>query len=224
MKAIIFDSSTLINFTTNGLLEELRALKRVFDGKFLIPYDVKYEIIDHPLNIKRFELEALKVEALLKERIIEMPGAAGVKDDDISRLTAEILRESNNIMETRNRRVHLIDKGEAACLALNKILLDKGWKSAIAVDERTTRLLGERPENLRKFMEKRLHMNVRKVNEYPEFGDFVFIRSTELIYVAWKKGLVNMRGPRVLDALLYGLKYKGCAISNDEIEEIKNIS
>ena len=58
MKAIIFDSGTLISFAINGLYEELKLLKAKFDGKFIITDEVKAEIIDKPINIKRFELEA----------------------------------------------------------------------------------------------------------------------------------------------------------------------
>ena len=62
--AIIFDASTLISFSMNGLLDEVVKLKKIFKGKFLIPEDVKYEIIDRPLNVKRFELEALRLKKL----------------------------------------------------------------------------------------------------------------------------------------------------------------
>ena len=44
------------------------------------------------------------------------------------------------------------------------------------------------------------------------------------MYVAWKKGLIEIAdGNKVLDALLWALKFKGCAISGDEINEIKAI-
>ena len=36
----------MINFTMNGLLEEFRGLKKLFDGKFLITKEVEEEIID----------------------------------------------------------------------------------------------------------------------------------------------------------------------------------
>ena len=51
-KAIIFDSGTLISFSMNGLLPELRELKKIFNGKFLITKDVKREVIDKPIKIK----------------------------------------------------------------------------------------------------------------------------------------------------------------------------
>ena len=85
-------------------------------------------------------------------------------------------------------------------------------------------MLVEKPENLKELLEKKMHTNVKlKESNFKEFNGFKIIRSTELIYIAYKKGLINLRGKEVLDALLYALKFKGCAISSEEIEEIKNI-
>ena len=85
-------------------------------------------------------------------------------------------------------------------------------------------MLGEKPENLKKLMERRLHSKIiTKKENYKFFKNFKFIRSTELIYVAYKKKLVRFKKGPVLDALLYALKFKGAAISGDEIREIKRI-
>ena len=108
-------------------------------------------------------------------------------------------------------------------MALNGLLVQKGYDSVIAMDERTTRLLIENPKSLKKLMEYRLHISV-EMRKTPNFEDVIFLRSTELIYVAWKKGLVQIKDKGVLDAMLYALKYKGAAISSDEIEEIKRLS
>jgi len=43
------------------------------------------------------------------------------------------------------------------------------------------------------------------------------------MYVAYKKGLIKLKGELVLDALLYALKFKGCSISGEEIRQIKRI-
>ena len=105
-------------------------------------------------------------------------------------------------------------------MALSRILDEKGIKNVVAVDERTTRMLAEKPENLEKLFRKKLHTKVTLVKEnFKPFEGFRFIRSAELIYVAYKKGIVKMRD-HVLDALLHAVKSKGCAISGDEIKEI----
>ncbi len=65
-KAIIFDSGTLISFSMNGITRVLRELKGVFNGKFLITREVKKEVIDVPLKIKKFEYLILFKSKFLK--------------------------------------------------------------------------------------------------------------------------------------------------------------
>ena len=222
--AIIFDSSTLISLSMNNLFEEIRGLKKIFRGKFLITKEVKSEIIDKPLNIKRFELEAIRLKQLLDEGILEMPSAVGVNDRDISNATRDILETANKTFYSGNKDIHLIDLGEASALALSKIMTEKDMNNILAVDERTTRMLAEKPESLRKIMEGKLHTKIKtKEQNYVFFKNFRFVRSTELIYVAYKKGIVKSKDKNILDALLYALKFKGTAISDEEINEIKKM-
>ena len=225
MKAIVFDSGTLIGFSMNGLLDELRELKKIFKGKFLITRDVKREIVDKPLTIKRFELEALRIKQLLEEKVLEMPESVGVNEGEISEKTQEFLNVANNMFVSNKENIHLIDSGEASCLALSRILIDKKIENVIAVDERTTRMLGENPEALAKLMSSKLHTKILiKKESFRFFKGFRFVRSTELIYVAYKKGIMKIKdGNLVLDALLYALKLRGAAISDDEIKEIKRL-
>ena len=120
-KILIFDASSLISFAMNGLLHELRELKKIFPGKFIIPKEVKQEIIDKPLTIKRFELEALNLNQLLKEKILELPTAIGIDEEKISRETNDLLNLANtSFLEKGEKEVHLIDLGEPACLVLSK--------------------------------------------------------------------------------------------------------
>jgi hypothetical protein len=223
-KVLILDSGPLISFAMNGLLEEFKELKKIFNGKFIITEDVKHEVIDKPLTIKRFELEALKIKELLELKVLEMPSVLGISDSDIEKKTREIDDISNSMMKNSERNVHLIDSGEASCLALSRILLDKGVKNVIAVDERTTRMLAEKPDNLMKLLGEKLHTKILfDRTNYKIFSGMKIIRSTELIYVAYKKGIIKLKDPMVLDALLYALKFKGCSISDDEIAEIKRM-
>jgi len=223
-KAIIFDASTLISLSMNGLLGELESLKKIFSGKFIITKDVKREVIDKPITIKRFELEALQVKDLLDRKVIEMPVCVGVKDEEISKITEELKSIANNTFMARGRAIKIIDSGETSCLAVSKILSEKKIESVIALDERTLRMLCEKPENVDKLFQRKLHSKVTcKSENFKFFKGFKFIRSSELIYVAYKKGIIKLKGSLVLDALLYALKFKGCAISGDEIREIKEI-
>ena len=224
MKALIFDSGALISLTMAGLIPELEGLKKSFSGKFVITRQVKKELVDKPMTIKRFELEAIKIQHLIDDKILEIPEAFGISDSEIQKEMNFFLDLANNTFTTQKGPVKLIHFGESSCLALSKILSEKGVENIIAVDERTTRLLAEKPENLRKLMEKKLHMpiSVKKEN-YKFFENFKIIRSTELIYVAYKKGIIRFKKGDVLDALLYALKFNGAAISGDEIREIKRI-
>lgn len=223
-KAIIFDSGALISFSMNGLIDIIKRLKEIFKGKFLITSEIKKEIIDTPMKIKRFMLEALKLKQLLDEGVLEMPSSLGIKDSEITNQGNKILKIANSTFQGTRKAIHLLDVGETSCLALSRILTQKKIKNVIAVDERTTRMLVEKPENLKRILEKKIHTKISiKQDNLKFFKGFEIIRSSELVYVAYKKGLVKLKNRNVLDALLYAVKFKGAAISGDEIEEIKRI-
>ena len=109
-------------------------------------------------------------------------------------------------------------------MALSRILDEKKIQNVIAVDERTTRMLGEKPSNLQTLLQKKLHTGIKYNQEnFKFFKGFKFIRSSELVYVMHKKAIVKLNGPATLDALLWAVKFKGCSISGREIDEIKRI-
>lgn len=223
-KAIVFDSGTLINFAMNGLFQEFKELKKIFNGKFLITREVKEEIIDRPLTIKRFEFEALRIKELLEENILELPSSLGIDDNKISKMTKEVLNIANSTFFGKDNPIHIIDSGEASCLALVKLLDEKNIINVISADERTIRVLSEKPENLLELLQKKLHAKItadRKNFKY--FQGFRFIRSSELMYIAYKRGIIKLKNHDVLDALLYAVKFKGCSISDEEINEIKKL-
>ena len=223
-KALIFDSGALISFSMNGITEIIAKLKENFKGKFLVTQEIKREIVDKPMKIKRFELEALKLKALLDEGVLEMPSSLGIKDSEITNQGNKILKIANSTFQGTRRAIHLLDMGETSCLALSRILTQRKIKNVIVVDERTTRMLVEKPENLKSILEKKIHTKISiKQDNLKFFKGFGIIRSAELVYVAYKKGLVKLKGSNVLSGLLYAMKFKGSAISGDEIEEIKRI-
>lgn len=223
-KAIILDAGTIINFSINGLLDLFEKLKEIFKGDFLITEDVMYEVVKRPLNVKKFELSALRVRQLIKENTLKMPSYIGISNGEIEKRTKELLNVANRTFIARGNYIHLIDRGEASCLALSEILARKEINNVISVDERTLRMLCENPENLRKLMEKKLHTGLdTKKQNYQEFSKFRIIRSAELVYIAHKNRLVKVGNGMLLDALLYAVKYKGCSISKGEIEKMKRM-
>ena len=73
-------------------------------------------------------------------------------------------------------------------------------------------------------MEKKLHQKVKIAHEnFKAFSQFKFIRSSEIVFVAHKKELLNLKGPKVLEAVLYATKFKGAAISFEEIDVLKKL-
>ena len=131
---------------------------------------------------------------------------------------------ANNTFFGHKNAIHIIDLGEASCLALSKLLEQKGTKHVISADERTIRILSEKPENTLAILQKKLHTPITSDRKnYETFRGFKFIRSSELIYIAYKKGLVKLKNGNVLDALLYAVKFNGCSISDEEINSIKKL-
>ncbi len=224
MKVIIFDASTLITLAMNGMFQVIRDLKKSFNGKFIIPREVYSEIVEKPIKNKKFELEALRMKKLVDERVLEFPNSVGVKDADISEKIEDLLDVANSTFVGRGKNIHIIDLGEAAVVVLSRILDEKKIQNVAAIDERTTRVMCERPDKLVKLLRRKLHANVTAHKEnFKKFGSCKIIRSTELIYIAYKKGFINLKDPRALDALLWAMRFKGCSISNEEIKEIKKL-
>ena len=223
-KAIIFDASTLITFSMNGLYEELRKLKKVFGGRFFITTMVREEIIDKPVQRKRFELEALRLQKLLEDGVLEMPQSIGIKREEVEKQMNEYMDIANNIFSGRGDPIKLIHYGESSCLGLYRILKERGWNVVMAVDERTLRMLVEKPDNLRELLQRKLHTNVQlNKKNFAPFKGFKIIRSTELAYILHKKKLIDIGNGKALDALLWAMKFKGCSISDEEIKQIKRL-
>lgn len=224
MKALIFDSGTLINLSMNGLLYILEDLRKSFDGKFLITSAVKYEVIDHPIKIQRFELEALLIKGLLDSNILELPSAFEIDENKIKEGAKQLMQKANHTIKIGENWVDIVSEAEISCLALSDELSRKGIDSLIGIDERTTRILCENSQNLGKLMSEKLHQKVIAItDDLKVFSKYKFIRSSEIVYVAYKKKIVNIKGDKVLEALLYATKYKGAAISLDEINILKKM-
>lgn len=226
MKILIFDAGPLINLSMNGLLPILENLKKKFDGKFIITRQVKYETVDRPSGILRFELGALRVSQLIEKGILESPESIGINSQDIDKETNFFLNTANHILIANNGvAIPIVSEAEMSCLALSSILTKKGITNIIAIDERTTRVLSENPKNLEKLMSERLHYHVKFAENanLTIFSKFRFIRSPEIVYTAYKKGLLGLEGKKALEAALYATKFHGSAISFEEVEQLKKM-
>jgi hypothetical protein len=224
MKYLIFDAGPIISLTMNGMLPLIEKLKEGFDGEFVLTPSVKREVVDRPMRIKKFKLEALQVNDLIKRGVLKMSNEF-VPNNKLDKETKRVLKVTNGVLRTTHdsKKISIIHEGEAACLAFSKLC---GADNIIVIDERTTRMLTEAPQNLERMMEKKLHTPLdAELSLLNELKNFKFIRSAELLYVAFNKGLVGIDKSRdLLDALLYGVKFKGCAISSGEIEAMKRLA
>jgi hypothetical protein len=223
MKYVIFDAGPIISLTMNGMIGVIESLRDGFDGEFIITHQVRREVVDRPLTIKKYELEAILVQNLIDKKILKMADEF-VSRQKIDKEMKNILREAGGILRVSEtgEKINLIHEGEASCIAFSRIC---GEKNVIVIDERTTRLITEAPESLERMMEKKLHTPlVLEPSLVKKFRNFKYIRSSELLFVAFKKGLIPLKQEKqVLDALLYGVKFNGTAISSHEIEEMKKM-
>jgi len=224
MKYLVFDAGPIISLAMSGMLPVLEKLKEVFPGEFILTPRVKNEVVDRPMKIKKFKLEAMQVQSLIDRGIFKMSGEI-VPQQELDKETKKILKITNGVLRTTQtgEKIKIIQDGEAACLAFSNLC---NCENVIVIDERTTRMLTEAPKNLEKMMERKLHIPLdAQLSLLDELKDFKFIRSPELLFVAYKKGLIPIKKSKnLLDALLYGVKFKGAAISSVEIEEMKKLA
>ncbi len=223
MKHLIFDAGPIISLSMNGLLGVLEELKKDFNGKFIITPQVKNEVIDKPMKIKKYKLEAIKVKHLLDKNILE------ISDNFIPR--NELEKETKRIMKIFNgtlrfskthEKINIIQDGEASCIAFANLCK---CKSLLVIDERSTRLLIESPKNLKKLIERKVHSKIdTELNLVKNFNNLKFIRSSELLIIAYKRNLFPFKKDKqLLEALLYAVKFSGTPISTKEIIEAKKL-
>lgn len=224
MKVLIIDSGILINLSLNGLLYIIPELKKKTGARFMITKDVKYEVVDRPLNVPRFELGALRVKDMINKKEIEMPEDFGIEENELNKLRDELMNLANHALKSKDKWIQVVSNAEISCLAASHILSQRKVENMIGVDERTTRLLFEKPQNLENIMSAKLHTKIKLESGKPfENYDFKFIRSTELVYVAFKKGVLKIDDPKILEASLFATKYHGASVSFEEINELKKL-
>ncbi len=223
MKSMVFDSSTIISLSLNNLLYLLPELKHRFNGQFFITNEVKKEIIDKPIQSKKFKLEALQIHQLILDNTLEIYG------QQLEKQTQNLLNLINNLFKAENHFIKLVDPAEVESLALANLL-----KATYVVDERTIRMIIENPNELKNLFERKLHtkitINQENLKELKKEINVNIIRSSELGLVAYSLGILknlvqkdhltnyNLKH-ELVDGILWGLKLNGCAISQEEIEQ-----
>src|SRR3989338_10425535 len=224
MKKVITDSGPIISFALNSMLWVMERAKEKYGIQFYITKEVKRELVDTPLESKKFKLEALQVLSLIRNGTIEL-----LNHQEIDNISSHLLNLANTSLYARGKNLSIVHMAEitaiAAYLHYNA--------DAVMIDERTTRYLIERPEKLRYLLSHRLHTPVtieqKNLSELRKKTKTVkFIRSAEFMAVSFEKGILNSLLPGLpaqkeilLDALLWGMKLNGCAISEKDLEILK---
>lgn len=220
---VLLDAGPIISLTTNNLLWLIEPLQKLAKRPFAITAAVKREIVNRPLATKKFKFEALQVERLIEQKQLM------VMDDPAAKGTAlRLLELANNTFWAQNAPIRMVQLGEMETLATAMGI----GSNKVVVDERITRSLLESPEQLHQMMERRL--NTRMHVDHARLDDFramtrhiELIRSAELVAIAFEKGLLNeyiVKVPNarrsLLESVLWGVKLNGCAISEQEINDI----
>ncbi len=225
MKSLVFDSGPLISLTMNNLLWIIEPLKRAFRGEFFIPEAVKMELVDEPLQTKKFKFEALQIQELVSEGALKV-----LEDSETKNETLSLLGIANSCFSARGQSLNIVHYGEVASVVAAMRL----GSSALVMDERVTRELIEHPQHLAVIMDKKLQTRVNvdslKLAEMRKRTEGVrILRSTELAAVAFEKGLLDRFASQpaqkrtVLESVLWGLKLDGCAINERGIKAIMDI-
>jgi len=228
MRCLVFDAGPIISLTMNDLLWLLEQLKSRFRGQFYISKAVKEELVDRPFNTKKFKFEALKVLQYLSKDVLRV-----VDNERIKQKAEYLLELANHCFRARDQYITIVHQGEMEALAVALLLKAE----AFVVDERTTRYLIDKPEQLGKRMEQKLHTHVetdrQNLQRFKEEVDGLrVIRSIELVTIAYEMGLLDLYITEkeeklmpdirkdLLESALWTVKLNGCAVSEDEINDI----
>src|SRR3989344_2699490 len=222
-KIIFFDTGPIITLVMSRLAYILPKLKEKMKGEFYITPSVERELVERPLQNKRFEFEALEVQKFIREGILK------VYKDIPKKKVNELISLANSTFTINNKTMDVIQEGEMESVAA--ALETKA--EAVIIDERTLRLFIESCKDMQALLEQRFQHKVdtdlKKMKQFSSyFKSITILRSVELVSVAYKIGLLNSYIPSVrngketlLDAVLWATKYNGCAVTEHEIEEIK---
>ncbi len=224
-KNLFFDAGPIITLVMSRLIWILPELKKQLNGTFYITPAVKKELIERPLTVKRFEFEALQVAKLIRDGIIEV--YEKVPGDTVHQL----ITLANSSFSINGKNMDIIQSGEMESVAC--ALQERA--ASVVMDERTLRLFIESNKEMKKLLELRFQKEVvpnsKNMNLFSaQLQDITIIRSVELLAVAYKLNLLDSYIPPqkdgrqvLLDAILWSAKYNGCAVTQHEIEEMKEI-
>ena len=216
-KRVVCDSSALISMSINCMLPVLTELGERVD--FVIPESVLDEVITVPRSSKKYKLSALRFSALVENGVVSVE-----KPNQES--TREIIDAANSIFWVKHKPLRILHEGEAESLVLAK---DSG---VLLIDERTLRFLVENPGSMTGLLQRRMNREVFENKEnMKRFQGLTksvpIIRSSEIIAVAYETGILEKyfrgEGKEILESCLWALKFSGCSLTREEIDEYLRI-
>ncbi len=227
-RCIVFDTGPIISLAVNNLLWILDDLKEAFKGEFYITPTVYEELINKPLKTRKYKLEALQVLPYITKGTLKIYTHPAIKE-----IAEEVEHYANNSFNIHEESIKIVHPGEIEAVATAVFL----QASAIAIDERTTRHLIEKPEKIAEHMERKIHakvfINWKNLNMVKKRIDrLAVIRSVEFVTIAFEKGLLNRYTQQpsksfvpnirkaVLEGVLWAVKLNGCSVKEQEIIQI----
>lgn len=213
VKRVVSDSSSIISMAINCMSTIMGEL----GVEFVVSPEVYDEVITRPSNSKRYMLESIRIKKLFNEGVIKVESPSPA-------LTRQIMDVSNSVYHMHKQNIKLIHLGEAAALALAKEIN----ADAFLIDERTMRMVLEDPEQLKVVLSSQVNHGVDIDYKQLELfkalvPNIKLIRSCEVAAVAYEKGVLGKAlgdgRKEAFLSVLYALKFSGCSISWDEIEE-----
>lgn len=216
---ILCDAGSFISLTSTCMDQIIYFFAEKHNVRFIIPPSVEWEAVKRPLEkgYKKYMFSAIRIKDLLQDKVVS-----------ISRVQAqaeakEIMDLANNLFFVRGKPLRLVHLGEAEMLAVAKKL----GINHILIDERTTRMIIEAPFSIKAHLEKEFHTNVmlnkKNLSELSKRLEGLHaLRSSELIILAYENGFFKRFQAMEKDALraaLYRVKYSGCSIRFNEIDE-----
>ena len=219
MVRIVMDSGPLISFSDTCLINVVSFLRQR-GAEFLIPRSVEQEIVSTPLKIRRYAFSAVRLHKAIDDGDLKV---VNVNVNLVERITIA----ANSVFSVRRQPLKILHAGEAACLAAYK----EFNCGALAIDEKTTRLLIEDPELLQENIgdeyRSKVFVNSNSLNQFNSLTKGVeILRSTDLATVAAKRGYFNSFGKHSRQAFqtsIYALKQAGCSVSEKEVSDYQAI-
>ncbi len=220
--AVVCDSSSLISFSDTCNIDALRFLHKR-GTRFLVPNGVREEIVETPMQIRKYQFSAVRLKKILDDGVLELASFPSLQEK-----TQEVLSAANTLFNVNGRLLKIVHKGEAECIAL----FEEVGAKALLIDEKTTRLLIENPAKLAGLMQGEYGENI-EINDdslalFRKMTRNLFVlRSSEALAMAAKRGFFREYGETEQEAFhsaLYSLKESGCSITTNELDEYEKIS